>query len=178
MTLNYHPTLEDVFRLKQALYRRAARHPLRWTILCGGGAIALGGSMMASTASPVWWLVAAGGAAFAAAAWAAARINRPVFANVEQEYAARAWLREPFRVEVSADGLRYEHGPFRSKADWSAFAGMAETADHLVLLERPAPGALAYGLSKRELDKTPGGAAAWREFLTAHLRQARQHRPA
>lgn len=169
MTTEYHPTLEDVFHLKQALHRRAARHPLRWTILFGGVAIALGGTMMASTASPVWWLLALAGATFAAAAWAAARVNAPTFANVEQEFAGRAWLREPFRVEVDSAGLRYAHGPFRSRANWSAFAGLAETEHHLILLEHAAPGALAYGLSKRELDKTTGGTAAWRQFLTTSL---------
>ena len=174
MTLDYRPTPDDVFRLKQALFRRAAGHPLRWTILAGGVAVALGGSMMACTASAVWWLLAAAGAAFAAAAWAAARINRPALAKVEREYAARAWLRDPFRLEARPDGIRYEHGPFRSEAAWSCFAGLLETDHHLILVERPAPGALAYGLSRRELDKTPGGAAAWREFLAAQLRAARE----
>lgn len=172
MTIEYPPTLDDVFRVKQALHRRAARHPLRWTILLGGVAIAAGGVMMASVASAFWWLPAFAGVAFAATAWLAARINAPTFAKVEQEYAARAWLREPFRVEVDSEGLRHEHGPYRSKAAWAAFTGLLETDYHLILLERPAPGALAYGLSKRALDQSPGGTAAWREFLTSNLRRS------
>ena len=173
MTIEYLPTLEDVFRLKQALYRRAAGHPLLWTILLGGACIALGGALMALTASAVWWLLCFAAAAFAATAWLATRINAPTLADVEQEYAARAWLREPFRVEVTPDGLRYEHGPFRSTAAWPIFTGLLETEHHLILTERRAPGALAYGLSKRELDQTPGGTTAWREFLNENLRPAR-----
>ena len=174
MTIEYVPTLDDVFRLKQALHRRAVANPLRWSILLGGAGIALGGAMMAVTASHVWWALALGGTAFAAAAWAAGRMNRPTFARVSDEYAARAWLRDPFRVEVDVGGLRYEHGPYRSQVNWSNFTGLLETEHHLILLERRAPGALAYGLAKRELENAPGGAAAWRSFLTSTLAAARQ----
>ena len=175
MTIEYVPALDDVFRLKQALHRRAAAHPLRWTILFGGAAVAAGGAMMAFTASPVWWALTFAGVAFASAAWAAARVNRPTLARVHDEYAARAWVREPFRVEVDSDGLRYEHGPYRSTVAWSAFTSVVETDHHLILLERRAPGALAYGLSKRELDRAPGGMAAWRDFLTSTLRATRSN---
>jgi hypothetical protein len=173
MKIEYRPTLDDVFRLKLALHRRAAGHPLRWTILAGGVSIAAGGAMMASIASPVWWALTFAGALFASAAWAAGRINHPTPARVEQEFAARAWLREPFRIQVDDEGIHYEHGPFRSRAAWTVFTGLLETDHHLILLERPAPGALAYGLSKRELDRTPGGAAAWRTRFAARLSAAR-----
>jgi hypothetical protein len=172
MTIEYQPTLEDVFRLKQALHRRASRNPMLWTVFLGGCAVFAGGAMMASIGSAVWWLIALAGAAFTATAWAATRIHMPTRARVEREYAARAWLRDPFRVEVDADGLRYEHGPCCSRAAWPAFTKLVETDHHLILLERRAPGGLAYGLAKRELDKTPGGTAAWREVLGSALREA------
>ena len=173
MRISYQPTLEDVLQLQEALHRRARRHPLLWMVLLGGVAIAAGGAMMASVASAAWWMLALAGAAFAATAWAAARLNAPTRAKVERDYAARAWLREPFTVEVDGDGVRYEHGPYRARAAWPAFTKLLETDHHLILLERRAPGALAYGLAKRELDKTPGGTAAWRQFLRSSLRAAR-----
>ena len=173
MTIEYRPTLEDVFRLKQALHRRASANAMLRTVLAGGCAVFAGGAMMASIGSAAWWLLALAGAAFTATAWAATRIHMPTLARVERDYSARAWLRDPFRVEVGAEGLRYEHGPYRSRAAWPAFAKVIETDHHLILLERRAPGGLAYGLAKRELDKTPGGTAAWRDFLASALRTAR-----
>ena len=173
MTVTYQPTLDDVLRLQQALHRRARRHPLLWMVLLGGVALAAGGAMMASVASAAWGMLTLAGAAFAATAWMAARLNAPTRAKVERDYAARAWLREPFTVEVDAEGVRYAHGPYRARAAWPAFTKLLETDHHLILLERRAPGALAYGLAKRELDRTPGGTVAWREFLTKSLRAAR-----
>lgn len=173
MTLEYQPTIDDVLRLKRALHSRARRHPLFWMIFIGGCTLAIGGAMMASVASPAWWLLTFAGGAFAAAAWVATLFNAPTPVRVEEEYATSAWLREPFRVEIDADGLHYQHGPYRSRAAWSAFTKLIETDHHLILLERRAPGALAYGLPKRELDQPPGGAATWREFLTSKLRAAR-----
>ena len=173
MTIRYQPTADDVLHLRQALHRRARRHPLLWMVLLGGVSLAAGGGMMASIASPAWWILALAGVAFAGTAWLAARAGAPARAKVERDYAARAWLRDSFTVEVDGDGLRYVHGPYRSRAAWPAFAKLIETDHHLILLERRAPGALAYGLAKRELDQTPGGTAAWRRFLTSRLRSAR-----
>jgi hypothetical protein len=173
MTVEYSPTLDDVFRLKQALHRRAARHPLPWCVIVGGCLILLGGGMMASIGSAAWWLLALPGAAFAATAYAATRLNAPAREKVEREYAARAWLREPLRVEVDADGLRYEHGPFRSRAAWGAFAKLVETDHHLILCQRRGPGALACGLPRRELDRTPRGAAGWRESISVAVGTSR-----
>ncbi len=172
MIVEYRPTLEDVFRLKQALHRGVTRHPLLWTVFAGGCLIFIGGAMMASIGSAGWWLLALPGAAFAATAYAASRVNAPTLAKVEQEYAARAWVREPFRVEADADGLRYEHGPYRARAAWPAFSGVIETDHHLILCPRRSPGALAYGLAKRELERTPGGVAAWKDFLEASLKSS------
>ena len=177
MILDYAATPDDVFRLKRALHRTACRHPLMGTILLGGAAIAAGGAMMACTASAVWWLLCFAGVAFAATAWYAVKVNQPTAAKVEREYAHRAWLREPFRVEIGPDGLRYEHGPFRSQAAWPALAGLVETDHHLILTERRAPGALAYGLAKRELEKTPGGTAAWRDSIRSNLARACSTQP-
>jgi hypothetical protein len=173
MKVVYQPTVEDVFRLKQALHRRAARHPLLWTVFVGGCLILVGGATMASIGSAGWWLLALPGAAFAATAYAATRINAPTLAKVERDYAARAWVREPFRVEVDSEGLRYEHGPYSARAAWSAFSNLVETDHHLILCQRRSPGALAYGLAKRELERTPGGTAAWEQFISNALRASR-----
>jgi hypothetical protein len=173
MTVEYRPTLEDVFRLKQALHRRVTRHPLLWTVFAGGCLIFIGGAMMASIGSAGWWLLALPGAAFAATAYAATRVNAPTLAKVEQEYAARAWVREPFRVEADADGLRYEHGPYRARAAWPAFSRVIETDHHLILCQRRSPGALAYGLAKRELERTPGGVVGWRRFIDDAVRKGK-----
>lgn len=172
MTVEYQPTVEDVFRLKQALHHHATRNPLVWTVFLGGCLIVAGGAMMASIGSAAWWLLALPGAAFAATAYAAARVNAPTRGNVEKEYAARVWLRESFRVEVDADGLRYEHGPYRARIAWPAFSKLVETDHHLILCQRRSPGALAFGLAKRELDHTPGGTNGWREFVFGAIRQA------
>jgi len=174
MKVVYQPTVEDVFRLKQALHRRVARHPLLWTVFTGGCLIFIGGAMMASIGSAGWWLLALPGVAFAATAYAATRVNAPTPSKVEQEYAARAWVREPFRVEVDADGLCYEHGPYSARAAWSAFSRLVETDHHLILCQRRSPGALAYGLAKRELERTPGGVAAWKDLLSSSLKASRR----
>jgi len=178
MTVEYQPTLDDVLFLKQALHRRAAKHPLLWTVFVGGCLIFAGGATMASIGSAGWWLLALPGAAFAATAYAATRINAPTRPKVERDYAARAWLREPFRVEIDANGLRYEHGPYSSCAAWPAFHKLIETDHHLILCQRRSPGALAYGLSKRELERTSGGVAGWRSFIATALRDAKQSVPA
>jgi hypothetical protein len=170
MKVVYQPTVEDVLLLKQALHRRVARHPLLWTVFVGGCLIFVGGAMMASIGSAGWWLLALPGVAFAATAYAATRLHAPSLAKVEREYAARAWVREPSCVEVDAEGLRYEHGPYSARAAWSAFSKLVETDHHLILCQRRSPGALAYGLAKRELEQTPGGVAAWKEFLTSSLK--------
>jgi hypothetical protein len=171
MTVEYQPTVEDVFRLKQALHRRATRNPLVWTVFLGGCLMFAGGGMMASIGSAAWWLLALPGASFAATAYAATRINAPTRGKVEQEYAARAWLRDSFRVEAGADGLRYEHGPYSARIAWPAFSRLLETDHHLILCQRRSPGALAFGLAKRELDRTPGGVKGWREFINTSLRK-------
>ena len=172
MTTEYQPTVEDVFRLKQALHRRVTRSPLLWTVFLGGCLIFAGGAMMAAIGSAAWWLLALLGAAFAATAYAATRINAPTRVKVEKEYAARAWLRDSFRVELGADGLRYEHGPYRARVAWPAFSKLLETDHHLILCQQRSPGALAFGLAKRELGRSPGGVAAWRELIRTSLRSA------
>jgi len=100
-------------------------------------------------------------------------MNAPTRVKVEKEYAAHAWLRDPFRVEVDADGLRYEHGPYLARIAWPALSNLLETDHHLILCQRRSPGALAFGLAKRELDRTPGGVDAWRELMTTSLRSVR-----
>ena len=168
MKVEYTPTIDDVFRLKRALHRHGRRHPLLYTMLAGGVTVAVGGAMMASIGSAAWWALAFAGAVFAAVAWAASMVNAPTLSQIEKEFAARAWMRDPFRVEIDAEGLRYEHGPYRSRAAWPAFTHLLETDHHLILTERRGPGALAYGLAKRELAKY-GGVASWRDHLSAQI---------
>ena len=169
MTVEYQPSPEDVFQLKLALRRRAGRHPLLWTIMAGGFCIATGGVMMSYVASGLWLLLALIGFVLSVTIYLAARANWPTREKVEQDYAVKAWLRDPFRVEIDDQGLRYAHGPYRSQAAWPAFTRLIETAHHLILVERRAPGSLAYGLPKHVLDRTPGGATAWRSLIATHL---------
>ena len=173
LTVEYNPTPDDVYHLKLALHRAAFRHPLLRTMLAGGAAMAVGGAMMASVGSSAWWTLSLAGTAFGLTAWLATRITAPTPAKVERDYRGVAWMRESFRVEVDEAALRYEHGPYRSRADWPAFATLLETDHHLIVTEKRGPGALAYGLAKRELDRTPGGTAAWRDFLAHQVRGAR-----
>jgi hypothetical protein len=172
LAIEYNPTAEDAYHLKLALHRAAFRHPLLRTMLAGGAAMAVGGAMMASIGSPAWWTLALAGTVLGLTAWLATRITAPTQAKVEREFRGVAWLREPFRVEVDDAALRYEHGPYRSRAGWQACAALLETDHHLIVTEKRGPGALAYGLAKRELDRTPGGTAAWREFLAQQIRAA------
>ena len=170
LTVEYNPAAADVYHLKLALHRAAFRHPLLRTMLAGGAAMAVGGAMMASVGSAAWWTLALAGAALGATAWLATRITAPTPAKVGREFRGVAGMREPFRVEVDDAALRYEHGPYRSRVGWPAFATLLETDHHLIITEKRGPGALAYGLAKRELDRTGGGTAAWRAFLVQQVR--------
>jgi hypothetical protein len=173
MTFEYTPTADDIYRLKLALHRQSLRHPLLYTMLAGGTLIVIGGAMMASIASPAWWTVSFVGAAFTAAVWLAPRLTAPTAEQVEAQFRAFAWMRDPFRIEVDEAGLRYEHGPYSARAAWTAFTGLLDAEHHLILTEHRGPGALAYGLVKRDLDRTAGGTAAWRQFLSQKLRKPR-----
>lgn len=171
MRVEYTPTVEDVYRLKRALYRRARRQPLVAVMALGMTLVAVGGAIMATAGSPVWLSVTAlglTGLAVLALAMKKLTVRRE---QVEKEYAGRSWVRRAFGVEVDENGLTYAHGPFHSRVGWAAFETVVETDHHLILLEKPGPGALAYGLSKRALDAGEG-VPAWRDFLTRHLRAA------
>jgi hypothetical protein len=125
--------------------------------------------MMAAAGSALWAGVILFGVMVAAAMWLAYAKIAPTPASVEKEFAGRAWLDSALRVEADDAGVLYEHGPFRARLGWQALAGVFETDHALLLTEKPAPGAMVYGLSKRELNRTPGGAAAWRHFLSERI---------
>ena len=155
------------------MHRRALRYPPLVIVFGGCVALVVGGVMMASIGSSVWLTLVLFGLLLPVLLLLAWRQVAPTLAKVEQDFSIRPWLSAPYRIEVDADGVRYEHGPFASRVAWSAFAGILETPDALVLLERQSPGALVYGLSKRELEKTPPGVSAWREHLSRGIRTGR-----
>jgi uncharacterized protein (DUF58 family) len=169
--IEYTPTLDDVYDLKLALGRRLGRQPLLWVFVLAPLVIAAGATLMAVTGAWLWWGLALFATGLSGLTWAALRKIRVTRPQVEREYARRAWLRTPFRLEVTAEGVLYEHGPFRSRSAWGAFKGIAETESHLILLEKNGPAALAYGLAKRELERTET-TRVWREYITAHMRRA------
>jgi hypothetical protein len=168
MRIEYTTTPDDVFHLKRFLHGRVRRHPAILSLAAGSILLTLGGTIMAATGSWAWSALAFGGVALGAATWAAVHKSAAARDRVERDYAALAWLRQPYRLELDDAGLSYAHGPFSARLSWSAFARLAETDHHLVLMEHSGPAAMAYGLPKRELDRH-GGAAAWKEFIRRHL---------
>jgi hypothetical protein len=173
LKVEYSPTPADALAVRRCMHRRALRYPPLLIVFGGSVALVAGGFMTASIGSGVWLALVFFGLLLPALLLFAWRQGTPTLANVEQDFAIRPWLSTPYRIEVDAEGVRYEHGPFRSRVAWSAFAEVIESPEALVLLERPAPGALVYGLSKRELEKTPGGVSAWREHLSRAIRTRR-----
>jgi hypothetical protein len=175
--VEYVPTPEDRLELRRFLHRRLLRHPLVMMFVAGVLCLTAGGAMMASAGSALWSGVMLFGVMLSAAMWIAYAKIAPTPASVEKEFSSRAWLDSPFRIEADDAGVVYEHGPFRARLSWQAFGRLVETEHALMLTERPSPGAMVYGLSKRELNRTPGGAGAWRDFITARISAAR-HAPA
>jgi hypothetical protein len=169
--VEYTPTLDDVYRLKLALAQPLRRRPLLWAFVLAPVVVAAGATLMAVAGAWLWWGLTLVSLGLSGLTWAALRRITVTRKQVEQEYARRAWLATAFRLEADDDGIVYEHGPFRARTAWSAFARLRETDSHLILMERPGPAALAYGLAKRELDRGEG-VSVWREYLTAQLRRA------
>jgi len=169
--IEYTPTLDDVYQLKLALGQPLRRHPLLWVLVLGPVIVAVGATMMALTGAWLWWGLTLFATGLSGLTWAALRKTQVTRGQVEREYARRAWLQTPFRIELTDEGVLYEHGPYRSWSKWSAFAKLQESDSHLILLEKKGPAALAYGLAKRELEKHEG-CAVWREFVAANLRRA------
>jgi hypothetical protein len=171
MKVEYTPTVDDVVRIREVLQSRLRRHPAILILTFSALAFAVGAAVMAAHGVAVWWPLAAFGLALAAIPVAAVR-KRPVSrARVEQEFAARSWMRMTYRLEADDAGVTYEHGPYRARAAWPAFKELVETDEHLVLMEKRGPASLAYGLAKRELESA-GGVYAWRAHLAAHIKQA------
>ena len=168
MKVEYTATIDDVFHLKCALQRRVRRHPAMLCLAAGSVLMIAGGTLMAATGSWAWTAIPFGGVALGAATWAAVRRLTPTREQVEREYAARALLRQPYRAEVDDDGVIYAHGPYAARLSWSAFDRLVETDHHLILMEKPGPAALAYGLAKRELERS-GGVAAWKALIRKHV---------
>ena len=171
MKVEYTPTVDDVLALKRTLQASVRRHPALYSLAGGPVAVAIGAALMALAGHPLWWSLTLFGLALSGLTLAAWRKNGITRAQVEREFDTLAWLRTTYRVEADETGLRYEHGPYRARAAWETFREVLETDDHFVLMERRAPGALAYGLAKRELAKS-GGVATWRDHLSAHVRTA------
>ena len=173
LKVEYSPTPADGLAVRQCMHRRTLRYPPLVIVLAGCALLVAGGAMMASIGSGLWLALVFFGLLLPALLLLAWRQGTPTLAKVEQDFAIRPWLSEPYRIEVDAEGLRYQHGPFTSRVAWSAFARVIESPEALVLLERPGSGALVYGLSKRELEKTPGGVSAWRDHLSRGIRSGR-----
>jgi uncharacterized protein (DUF58 family) len=171
MKVQYTPTIDDVVSLRRVLQSRLRRHPALFALGIGGSAFTVGAAIMAANGAPIWWPFAVLGLALAMVPLAVARKWKVSRARVEKEYAARAWMRMTYRVEVDDAGLTYEHGPYRARSAWPQFKELVETDDHLVLMEKRGPASLAYGLAKRELANA-GGVEAWRAHLSTHVKQA------
>ena len=171
MKVQYTPTVDDVVGLRRVLQSRLRRHPALFALAIGGGAFTAGAVVMAANGAPIWWPISILGLALAMIPVAVVRQWKVSRVRVEQEYAARAWMRMTYRVEVDDAGVTYEHGPYRARTAWPAFKELVETDDHLVLMEKRGPASLAYGLAKREL-AAAGGVNAWRTHLATHIKQA------
>lgn len=175
MKVEYVPTAEDHLELRRLMHARLMRHPALLMVLTGCVLLTLGGALMAGVGSSLWAGLSIAGFMFAGTLWYSFNRLAPTPAKVEEEFGARAWLNSAFRIEADATGVTYDHGPFHARLAWRAFASVAETKNALMLLETPSPGALVYGLAKRELEKTSGGAAAWRQFLRHSIRTSSRH---
>jgi len=171
MKVEYTPTVDDVVRLREALQSRLRRHPALLALTVAALAFSAGATVMATHGVATWWPLAGLGLALAAIPVAAARKKPVSRARVEHEFAARAWMRMTYRLEVDDAGVTYEHGPYRARSAWPAFRELVETDDHLVLMEKRGPASLAYGLAKREL-AAAGGVNAWRTHLATHVQKA------
>jgi hypothetical protein len=174
LAVEYAPTPADALEVRRFMHGRALRHPPLVMVLAGCAAIAAGGAMMGAIGSNIWLALAFFGLALPAMLLLAWVKIAPTAAKLEQEFERRPWLGAPYRIRADEEGVRYEHGPFRATLKWAAFSSVVESEHALVLLEHPSPGALVYGLSKRELERTPGGATAWRELLVRRIRSARR----
>ena len=169
LQVQYVPTPGDALEVRRFFHRRGLRYPPLVMVFLGSLSLAAGGAMMGAIGSAVWFVLTFAGVLFFAAVLLAFAKNAPVPEKVGEEFGGRGWLRTPFRVEADADGVRYGHGPFSVRATWDAFSRWVETEQALVLLEKPAAGALVYALPKRELERA-GGVAAWRQFLRSRLK--------
>lgn len=166
LSVEYVATPADAMELRRFFHLRGLRYPPLAMVLCGSVLLAAGGALMAGIGSWLWLAVGGFGVLLCALLLLAWHRAVPDPAKVEEEFAARAWLRAPFRLEAGVDGVCYEHGPFAVRARWPAFAAVTETAGALILLEKPAAGAMVYALPKRELDRSGGaGVSVWRSFL-------------
>ena len=150
---------------------------LLWVLVLGPVVVAAGATMMSVTGAWLWWGLTLFATGLSALTWAALRKTQVTRGQVERAYAQRAWLQTPFRIELTDEGVLHEHGPYRSRSKWSAFARLQETDSHLILLEKNGPAALAYGLAKRELERC-GGVDAWRRFMKEALSRPVQNRQA
>lgn len=168
MKVEFVPYVDDIFRLRRSVQRRHQHGPLVALFVGTPLVVAAGAVTMALTGPPLWWTAAAVAAALSCMTLVGVRNLSITREQVEKEFVARPWMREPFRLEADEAGITYEHGPYRARAAWEAFAGLRETDDHLVLEEKRGPAALMYGLPKRELDQA-GGSAVWRTFLSTHI---------
>ena len=169
LSVEYVPTPADALQVRRYFHRHALRYPPLAMMLFGCVALAVGAALMGVIGSAVWLALSVFGLLLLGMMLLAWRMAAPTPEKVEREYAARQWLRTPFRVAAELDGVDYEHGPFSARLTWAAFAKVAETGDALMLLEKPSAGALVYGLAKRELDRA-GGATSWRHFIDERLR--------
>jgi hypothetical protein len=167
--VQYTPTVEDVFRLKQALAGRLRRHPAILSLAIGSVLLVCGGTAMAATGSASWSVLAFGGVALGAVTWVAVRKAGVTREQVEKDFAALAWMHHPYVAEIDDEGLSYEHGPYRARLRWTRLARCVETDHHLVLMEKPGAAAMAYGLAKRELDKADG-TEVWKAVIARHIR--------
>ena len=177
MKVEFVPDVDDIFRLRRSDQRRHQRGPLVALFVGTPLVVAAGAATMALTGPPWWWAAAAVAAALSCMTVVAVRKLSVTREQVEKEVGTRPWMRETFRLEVDEARITYEHGPYRARAAWEAFAGLRETDHHLVLEEKRGPAALMYGLPKRELDRA-GGSAVWRAFLSTHFDKVRSVRPA
>lgn len=169
MKVEYVPTLADALDVRRALFARQVRHPLVLVVFAGAACIAVGGTMMAATGSAVWTALPLAALVGATSLWAGFRRLAPRKASSD-DAAPQSFDQLVYCIDVSDEGVRYDRGPFRACAAWSAIDRLVETDDHLILLERRGPGAMAYGLSKRELDRV-GGTASWREMIRVQLKR-------
>jgi hypothetical protein len=170
LAVDYVPTHEDILHGRRFLFRRTALfHPTVLMFNAGSLLFVAGAVMMGTIGSSLWLTAACFGFLFiimlASGFWKLA----PTRKKVEEEIAARAWLRTPAHVQLTDDAMVYDHGPLHARLTWPAVARVVETNHALLVMEKAAPGAFFYCLPKRELDKTPAGSRGWRDYLTSRL---------